>query len=99
MNQDEHRVLQPSANRSWLKRLLWLVAIIAIGIAWYFVRNPDSQLPTTTSIAGFFHKQPGNHQEPESGPKSKHGKMPDMPIPVAVAKAFIAPWLSGSLRW
>ena len=87
MNQDEHRVLQPSANRSWLKRLLWLVAIIAIGIAWYLVRNPDSQLPTTTSIAGFFHKQPGNHQEPESGPKSKHGKMPDMPIPVAVAKA------------
>ena len=87
MNQDEHQVLQPSANRRWVKGLLWLVAIIAIGIAWYFVRNPDGQLSTTASIAGFFHKQPVNHQEPESGSKSRQGKMADMPIPVAVAKA------------
>ncbi len=39
------------------------------------------------AAATYFFRQPGSHQAAEAGAKSKSGKMADLPIPVAIAKA------------
>ena len=65
MNEEES--LAPKRHKA--RWLLWLMLILALAAAAYFL------------------KPPGSHQKPEESPKSKPGKMADLPIPVSIAKA------------